>query len=90
MRHLVKAGVPSQNLHGIDIVNFWDLGFEMFNDRERFGAKFTQADMMASDGALAELEGKFDVISIFQVRVARQVEQNPTGASPVSMTPPSP
>lgn len=72
MRHLANAGVPSENLHGIDIVNFWDLGLEMFNDRDKFNGQFTQADMLAdsdaADGKLAGFAGKFDVISIFQVR----------------------
>lgn len=72
MRHLVNAGVPSGNLHGIDIVNFWDLGFEMFNDRGRFEAKFTEADMLAAakDGSF---EGKFDVVSVFQVRLPNPI-----------------
>lgn len=67
LRHLVNDGAPSENIHGIDIVNFWDLGFEMYNDRGRFKAHFTQGDIMASDGAMAEFKNKSDIISIFQV-----------------------
>lgn len=70
LRHLVKDGAPAGNLYGFDIVNFWDLGFDMFKDRGRFDAKFAQVDVMATDGTLAEFEGMFDVISISQVRRA--------------------
>lgn len=70
LRHLVNDGAPAENLYGFDIVNFWDLGFDMFKDRGRFNAKFVQADVMATDGSLAEYEAKFDMIAIFQVRQA--------------------
>jgi SAM-dependent methyltransferase len=69
LRHLVHDGAPSENLHGIDIADFWDLGFEMYNDRGRFNAHFTKADFLSSDGAMAEFRDKCDIISIFQVRV---------------------
>jgi hypothetical protein len=69
LRHLVHDGAPSENLHGIDIADFWDLGFEMYNDRGHFNAKFTKADFLSSDAAMAEFRDKCDIISIFQVRV---------------------
>jgi hypothetical protein len=69
LRHLVHDGAPSENLHGIDIADFWDLGFEMYNDRGRFNAHFTKADFLSSDGAISEFRDKCDIISIFQVRV---------------------
>ena len=77
----MKAGAPAANLYGFDIVNFWDLGLEMFRDHGRFdgpdGAHFVQADIMAvsSDdrggpggkGELARFKGKIDIVSIAQV-----------------------
>jgi hypothetical protein len=69
LRHLMHDGAPSENLHGIDIADFWDLGFEMYNDRGRFNAQFTKADFLSSEGAIAEFRDKCDIISIFQVRV---------------------
>ena len=44
----------------------------MFRDRERFNARFVQADIMATDGALAEFKGKLDIIYIAQVRWTSQ------------------
>lgn len=67
MRNLVNDGAPSENMHGVDIADFWDLGFEMYNDHGRFHARFKQADFMDSEGAMAEFKGKADIISIFQV-----------------------
>ena len=68
LRHLVNDGAPAQNLYGFDIIDFWDLGFEMFQDRDRFKAHFVQADIMAADSKLAEFKGKLDIIYIAQVR----------------------
>jgi hypothetical protein len=79
----VQAGAPAASLYGFDIVNFWDLGFEMFRDHGSFdwpdGAQFVQADIMAvssddergggeGEGELASFKGKIDVISVAQVR----------------------
>ena len=78
LRHLVNAGAPAKSLYGFDIVNFWDLGFEMFNDHDRFDdAHFVQADIMAVDdgdgkGELADFKGKIDIISIAQVSGGKQ------------------
>ncbi|GAB7327547.1 hypothetical protein MBLNU13_g11411t2 [Cladosporium sp. NU13] len=67
LRHLVNDGAPARNLYGFDIIDFWDLGFEMFQDRDRFKAHFVQADIMAADSKLAEFKGKLDITYIAQV-----------------------
>lgn len=72
LRHLVNDGAPANNLYGFDIIDFWDLGFEMFQDRDRFEAHFVQADIMATDGKLAMFKGKLDIIYIAQVRLSSQ------------------
>ena len=69
LRHLVNDGAPAKNLYGFDIIDFWDLGFAMFRDRDRFKAHFVQADTMAADSKLAEFQGKLDIIYIAQVRM---------------------
>lgn len=68
LRHLVNDGAPANNLYGFDIIDFWDLGFEMFQDRDRFEAHFVQADIMAADSNLAGFKGKLGIIYIAQVR----------------------
>jgi hypothetical protein len=93
LRHLVHDGAPSENLHGIDIADFWDLGFEMYNDRGHFNAKFTKADFLSSDAAMAEFRDKCDIISIFQVSVditvlkfeASQANKLPSQQGPTPM-----
>ena len=72
LRHLANDGAPVENLYGFDIIDFWDLGFEMFRDRERFNARFVQADLMATGGALAEFKETLDIIYIAQVRWTSQ------------------
>jgi hypothetical protein len=98
----VKAGAPAKSLYGFDIVNFWDLGFEMFQDHGRFDdAHFVQADIMAVDddeiegegegegkGELAEFKGKIDVISIAQVSGPEQQQHHTPSSSPHTHTHP--
>ncbi|KAM0721623.1 hypothetical protein Q7P37_002548 [Cladosporium fusiforme] len=67
LRHLVNDGAPSENLYGLDIVNFWDLGYEMFQDSKKFNAHFIEADLLSSDRSLETLEGRCGIISISQV-----------------------
>jgi len=69
LRHLVSAGVPSKNIVAIDIVSHWDVGYYMFNDRDRFEANFIEADLLNVDAKheLAAMKGSFDVIYVAQV-----------------------
>jgi hypothetical protein len=52
MRRLVVDGAPSDKLIAVDIVNFWDLGYEMFRDRDKFEAHFIEADLIHPNPAL--------------------------------------
>ena len=61
-----------ENLYGFDIIDFWDLGFEMFQDRDWFKAHFVQADIMATDSEFAVFKGELDIIYIAQVRLPSQ------------------
>ena len=67
LRHLVSDGAPTKNLYGFDVIDFWDFGFEMLQDRDKFKPHFVQADIMAADSKLAEFKGKLDIICIVQV-----------------------
>ena len=68
LRHLALDGAPTKNLIGLDIDDeFWDMSYDLFNDRGRFEARFIKADILQEPGAaandpLAEFEGKIDVI----------------------------
>ena len=68
LRRLAYDGAPSENLYGVDIVSHWDVGFNMFQDQDRFRARFIEADILSStDFALTALKGKVDIISVTQV-----------------------
>ena len=57
-------GVPQEGLYATDIVNHWDLGFEFFNDREKFNIQFIEADILNPTDTLTALYGKIDVVLV--------------------------
>lgn len=72
LRRLVFDGagaVPSGDLIGMDIVSHWDIGFNLFRDRDTFHAKFLEADLLAADTdpRLVALKGEIGVIHISAV-----------------------
>ena len=60
-------GAPSENLYAVDIVSHWDLGYEMFRDRDFFSARFIGTDILHPNAALQALKGTFHIISITHV-----------------------
>ena len=69
LRRLFFDGAPSTNLYGVDIVSHWDVGFNLFRDRDCFLAHFIEADILAPEmtPALQQLEAHVDVLAIFHV-----------------------
>lgn len=71
-RQCVFDGAPSENMVGIDIANFWEVGYDLYRDRDKSRARFVEADLMSigSENAPTELEalkGKVSIIHICQV-----------------------
>ncbi len=68
LRYLVRAGIPSTQLHGFDFEpRFLDFGFDLFRDRDRFKATLLTGDVLAAPGGMAcggldTLVGKMDVV----------------------------
>ncbi|TVY83564.1 Methyltransferase ausD [Lachnellula suecica] len=62
LRRLVVDGAPSGDLYGVDIANHWDVGFDMFRDRDKFDAHYIEADILNPNSYLEALEGKMDII----------------------------
>jgi hypothetical protein len=62
LRRLVVDGAPSTNLYGVDIVNHWDIGFDMFRDRDKFHAHYIETDILYPSPALQDLNGKMNII----------------------------
>lgn len=73
LRHLVNDRAPSSNIYGVDIVNFWDLGYEMFRDSEKLQAHFIEADLLAPTRSLQDLERRCGIICISQVTWPRNI-----------------
>lgn len=71
-RQCVFDGAPSDNMLGFDIADHWDVGYELYRDREKFHGKFVEADLMAVDAEdapaqIKALKGKVGVVHISQV-----------------------
>ncbi|EMC99049.1 hypothetical protein BAUCODRAFT_64579 [Baudoinia panamericana UAMH 10762] len=85
IRKLVSDGVDSKHCYGSDLrLDFLELGYDLFRDRQTLKSTFIAADIFASESQLfKELSGKVDIIdasSFFhlfardeQKAVARQV-----------------
>ncbi|KUJ11044.1 uncharacterized protein LY89DRAFT_594965, partial [Mollisia scopiformis] len=67
MRRMAFDGAPSSNFYAVDIVNHWDVGYSMFNDREKFHAHFIESDIVHTNSQLQELNGTVDIIYISKV-----------------------
>lgn len=84
IRRLVADGVDSSKCYGSDLrLDFLELGYKLFNDRETLKTKFIAADIFDPNSPLKELYGKVDIIdasSFFhlftwaeQMQIARSV-----------------
>jgi hypothetical protein len=84
IRQLVFDGVPSENLYASDVcLDFWNLGYELFLDKDKLKATFIPGDVFDPESALKQLDGKVDILhaaSFFhlfgyeqQVEVAKRV-----------------
>jgi hypothetical protein len=65
LRYLASKGAPTKNMCGFDIEpRFFDIGFEFYNDRDRWQGSFLVADgtKRLEDTALAPLIGKVDIV----------------------------
>ena len=67
LRRLIADGAPPDNLYALDVVSHWDVGYELFRDRDRFSAGFIEADILFPNAELQALTGKIDIISITHV-----------------------
>jgi hypothetical protein len=69
LRRLVIDGAQSDHLWGVDIVNHFDVGFDFFQDRQRWRGRFVEADFLTieSNAVLEPLRSKTDMIFIASV-----------------------
>ena len=63
LRLLASNQVPTDKMYATDVnKELWDLGFELFKDREKMHATFIQADVFDLHSNLARLDGCVDII----------------------------
>lgn len=63
LRKLVSDGAPSEHLYGSDLrQDFWDLGYELFQDGRALKSRFLAADIFDENSSLQELDGKVDIL----------------------------
>ena len=68
LRRLALDGAPTEKMYASDIVpDFWEIGFDLFQDRASMKAQFVQADILDQGSTLGQLEGKIDVIYLGSV-----------------------
>lgn len=61
-RNLVYDGAPQENIISGDLrAEFWQLGYRLFRDKDKFHGRFFQGDIF-DEHYLEELEGKIDII----------------------------
>ncbi|KAF2822198.1 hypothetical protein CC86DRAFT_373368 [Ophiobolus disseminans] len=86
IRKLVSDGVPAENTFASDLKQeFWEIGYKLFLDKSILKTKFIQADVLASDSDLKQLDNKLNIVlahSFFhlfdwddQVKAAKRVVQ---------------
>lgn len=63
VRRLVADGVDSSKCYGSDLrLDFIEIGYEMFRDKDTLKTKFIAADIFDADSSLKELGGTVDII----------------------------
>jgi SAM-dependent methyltransferase len=63
IRRLVADGVDSSKCYGSDLrLEFMDLGYELFRDKETLQSRFIEGDVFDESSPLSGLNGKIDVV----------------------------
>ncbi|KAI6908063.1 hypothetical protein D0869_08059 [Hortaea werneckii] len=63
IRRLVADGVDSRNCYGADLqLDFLDLGYELFRDRETLQSTFITADIFDPASGLMGIQGEIDIV----------------------------
>lgn len=63
IRRLVYDGAPSDRCYGSDLrLDFMELGYDLFLDRETLKTKFIPSDVFDPDADIKELDGQVDML----------------------------
>ena len=68
MRRLAADGAPTEKLWAADLNDgLWELGYQLFRDRERLQAHFIHVDVCSEENDLVGLSQSIDVILVYQL-----------------------
>jgi hypothetical protein len=63
IRQLVADGVESSNCYATDLHgDFWDIGYDLFQDKEKLNSLFIPGDIFDHKSSLWQLQGKIDIV----------------------------
>lgn len=63
LRRLAADGAPTANMYATDIVpDFWEIGYDLFRDRDTLKAQFIKADVLEEESGLDALDGSADLV----------------------------
>ncbi|KAF1958826.1 hypothetical protein CC80DRAFT_20847 [Byssothecium circinans] len=63
LRQLAADGIPSENLYGCDLIaEYIELGYKLFQDRNRIGAHFLSANIFDNESALSKFTQEIDIV----------------------------
>lgn len=81
LRCLVADGVDSSKCYGSDLeLDFMELGYDLFRDRETLKSEFIAADIFDANSPLQKLEGQIDIIGAASFFHLFDLEQQKTAA----------
>lgn len=67
LRRLAAAGAPTENMYASDLNSeLWNIGFDLFRDRQRMKARFIQSDIFDRASELGDLKAKIDIFIVCQ------------------------
>lgn len=67
LRRLAAAGAPTENMYASDLNSeLWDIGFDLFRDRQGMKARFIQSDIFDPASELGDLKAKIDIFIVCQ------------------------
>ena len=62
LRRLVADDAPQDCLYVMDVVNHWNVGYDLFRDRDRFSAHFLIGGILFPDARLMALRENIDIL----------------------------
>ena len=63
LRYLAASGAPTEKMYASDLFGeFWEISYDLFQDRNKMKAQFFQADAFDANSPLEALKGQIDIV----------------------------